>query len=208
MINHIISESRKFAQKDYKTRHDWVRKVIHWELCKKLRFNRTTKCYIDKLESLLKNETHKNHWDFEIQTDHRIEVNHRVKIKENEKGGKYLDLARELNRVMKLECDSDTKGTEIAGNRWTCRDHRNYSIDKIDQNTEKSFSVTQTPGKTISKSWCEKLTRNITLLMIMAVRTWVNPRIIIIREFYTHHTSSMHESVLASSVCKRMTEVF
>ena len=34
-INHIISECRKLAQKEYKTRHDWVGKVINWELCKK-----------------------------------------------------------------------------------------------------------------------------------------------------------------------------
>ena len=34
-INHIISECCKLAQKEYKTRHDWVGKVIHWELCKK-----------------------------------------------------------------------------------------------------------------------------------------------------------------------------
>ena len=29
MINHIISESSKLAQKDYKARHDWVGKVVH-----------------------------------------------------------------------------------------------------------------------------------------------------------------------------------
>ena len=30
-INHIISECSKLAQKEYKTRHDWVDKVIHSE---------------------------------------------------------------------------------------------------------------------------------------------------------------------------------
>ena len=34
-IDHIISECSKLAQKEYKTRHDWVRKIIHWEMCKK-----------------------------------------------------------------------------------------------------------------------------------------------------------------------------
>ena len=34
-INHI-SECRKLAQKEYKTRHDWVGKMIHSEMCKKL----------------------------------------------------------------------------------------------------------------------------------------------------------------------------
>ena len=34
-INHILSECSKLAQKEYKVRHDWVGKVIHWEMCKK-----------------------------------------------------------------------------------------------------------------------------------------------------------------------------
>ncbi len=34
-INHIISECSKLAQKEYKTRHDWVGKVNPSELCKK-----------------------------------------------------------------------------------------------------------------------------------------------------------------------------
>ena len=38
-----ISECNKLAQKEYKTRHDIVGKVIHWELCKRLKFNHTTK---------------------------------------------------------------------------------------------------------------------------------------------------------------------
>ena len=28
-INHIINECSKLAQKEYKTRHDWVGKVVH-----------------------------------------------------------------------------------------------------------------------------------------------------------------------------------
>ena len=31
-INHIISECSKLAQREYKARHDWVGKVIHWEM--------------------------------------------------------------------------------------------------------------------------------------------------------------------------------
>ena len=46
MINHIISECSKLAQKEYKTRHEWVGKVIHYELCKKLKFDHTNKWYI------------------------------------------------------------------------------------------------------------------------------------------------------------------
>ena len=40
-INHIISECSKFARKEYKARQDWVGKVIHWEMFKKLKFEHT-----------------------------------------------------------------------------------------------------------------------------------------------------------------------
>ena len=39
--NHIISECSKLVQKEYKARHDWVGKVIHWEMCKKFKFDHT-----------------------------------------------------------------------------------------------------------------------------------------------------------------------
>ena len=37
--NHIIREWNKLEQEYYKINHDWVRKVIQWELCKKLKFD-------------------------------------------------------------------------------------------------------------------------------------------------------------------------
>ena len=71
-INHIISESSKLEQREFKTRPDWVGKVIHWELCKLFEFDHTNKCYIHNQESVLENETHKFLWDFKTQTDHLI----------------------------------------------------------------------------------------------------------------------------------------
>ena len=44
-------------------------KVIHWELCKKFKFDHTAKWYKHKPESVLVNEMHKIIWGFEIQTD-------------------------------------------------------------------------------------------------------------------------------------------
>ena len=38
-INHTISKLCKLAQKEYKTRRDWVGKVIHRKLCKKIEFD-------------------------------------------------------------------------------------------------------------------------------------------------------------------------
>ena len=72
MINHIISECNKLAQREYKTRHDWVGKVIHWELFKKFKSDHVNKCYIHNPESLPENETYRLLGDFEIQTDHLI----------------------------------------------------------------------------------------------------------------------------------------
>ena len=57
------------SAKEYETRHDWVGKVIHWELCKKLKFDHTIKWYMHKSKSVQENEKHNIPWDFEIQTD-------------------------------------------------------------------------------------------------------------------------------------------
>ena len=47
-INHIISEFSKLAQKKYKTRHEWIGKVILWNICKKFEFDHTIKWYMHK----------------------------------------------------------------------------------------------------------------------------------------------------------------
>ena len=43
-IHHILSNCRKRTEKEYKTKPDWVEKVISWELCKKLKFDHTDMC--------------------------------------------------------------------------------------------------------------------------------------------------------------------
>ena len=58
-INHIISKCSKLAQKEYKSRHDWVDKVIHWRLCKKFKFDHTNKSYMYNPTSVLEKDTHK-----------------------------------------------------------------------------------------------------------------------------------------------------
>ena len=131
-INHIISECSKLAQKEYKPRHDWVGMVIHWEMCKKFKFDHKNKWYMHNPASVLENDTHKLLWDFDIQTDHLISArrpdlivinnkkkickivdfavpaNHRIKLKECEKRDKYLDLARELKKTVEHEGDNYT----------------------------------------------------------------------------------------------------
>ena len=97
--------------------------------------------------------------------DFSVPADRRVKIKEGEKRDKYLDVAREIKiKAVKHEGDGDTdynwstwKGPTLLGekpggigNQRKNRDHSDYSIVKIGQNTEKSpgdlrrFAVTQT----------------------------------------------------------------
>ena len=71
-INHIISECSKLAQREYKARHDWVRKVIHWEMCKEFKFVHTNEWYMHNPAPVQENVTHKLLWDFNIPTDHLI----------------------------------------------------------------------------------------------------------------------------------------
>ena len=113
-------------QKEYKTRHDLVGKMINWELCKKFKFDNTTKWYMHKPESLLENQSHKILWDFKIQTDHLILTSwpdwviiykkmrtcwivdlpswQTTEWKSKKmKWDKYLDLARQLKRLWNLK---------------------------------------------------------------------------------------------------------
>ena len=57
-VNLIISEYSQLAQKEYKNDYDWVGKVIHWELCKRLKFCHTDKLNMYKADHVLENETY------------------------------------------------------------------------------------------------------------------------------------------------------
>ena len=101
-------------------RHDRVGQVIHWELCKSLKFDHSTKWYRHRPDFILENEMYKILWSFEIQSDRLtpsrkqerererererektrrlvdfflVPANYIVKIKESEEIDKYLDLA-------------------------------------------------------------------------------------------------------------------
>ena len=62
----IICKCNQQTQKEYKTKHNKMGKVIHWELHKRLKFDNTNKWYMFKSEFVLENETHKILWNFEI----------------------------------------------------------------------------------------------------------------------------------------------
>ena len=98
-INHIISECSKSAQMEYKARHDWVGKVIPWEMCKKLKFDHTNKWYIHNPASVLENDIHKLLRDFNIQTDHLISARRPdLIIINNKKKSEFAKLSTFLSR--------------------------------------------------------------------------------------------------------------
>ena len=96
--------------------------MIHWKICKDLKFDHTNKWYIHIPASVPKNDTHKFQEDFDKETDHLILArrpdlivinkkkrtwkiidfavlaDHRIKLKESEKKLKYLNLARLLKK--------------------------------------------------------------------------------------------------------------
>ena len=124
-INHIISECSKLAQKEYKTRHDWVDK---WSTRCARNLNLTIRIngIVHNSVSVLENDTHKLLWD--IQTDHiisarRLEGQNQQQKKENlqnrglwcsgwpqninwknvKRRYKYLDLAWELKKLWNMK---------------------------------------------------------------------------------------------------------
>ena len=85
-----MSESGYLVQNEYKCRLDWVRKGIHLELCKGLKFDYND--IVHKPESAQENEIPSN---FEIKTDHPILIRklHLVLNKKKERTYHRADFA-------------------------------------------------------------------------------------------------------------------
>ena len=110
-------------EKEYKRRHDNLRKILHRKLARKCNFKAGDKWYEHEPESVSENEDYKILWDFSIQTDHVIEDRRpdlvvvdkkersckiiafavpgdsRIEEKEKDKIEKYQDLGRELQKI-------------------------------------------------------------------------------------------------------------
>ena len=107
-INHIISECSKLARKEYKARHDWVGKVIHWEMCKKFKFGNANKWFMHNPAPVLENNTHKLLRDFDIQTDHLILTRPHNNQQKKKKICKIVDFAVPADHRIKLkECEKE-----------------------------------------------------------------------------------------------------
>ena len=73
-VRHIVCKCPMLAQSEYKSRHDWVGRKIHWEICRKSGFDVNEKWYKHEPEKVVENDSWKMLWDFTIQTDHVIEA--------------------------------------------------------------------------------------------------------------------------------------
>ena len=79
--------------------YDWMGK-FHWELCKKFEFDHTNNWYIQNPESVLRNETHKLLWDFDMQTDYLISARRPdlIIIKKKRELAEFWTLLSQLTR--------------------------------------------------------------------------------------------------------------
>ena len=126
-IDHIVCGCSKLGQKEYKRRHDDLRKIVHWKLARKYNFEAGDKWYENEPESVLQNEDYEILCDFSIHTDHIIEarrpdlviVNKKERIckitdfevpgdstieeKEKDKIEKYQELGRELQKIWNVK---------------------------------------------------------------------------------------------------------
>ena len=130
-INQIISKCNNFAQKKYKTRHDWVDKVILWKMCKKFKFDHANKWYMQNPTSVLENDTHALLWGFDIQIDHLISARRRDHILINNKkkeNVKILDFAIPADYRIKMK-ESEKK--DLA-REWENMEHQGDNNTKRD----------------------------------------------------------------------------
>ena len=54
-MQHLVSGCEKWAQKEYKRRHENVAKKVHWDLCKENRLEHTEKWYKHVPEGAVEN---------------------------------------------------------------------------------------------------------------------------------------------------------
>ena len=104
-IYHVFSGYSKLAQKEYKTRHDNLGKLVHWKLARKCNFEAGDKWYEHDSENVLEREDYKILWDFSILTDHFIEAwrPDLVVVDKERRTCKISDIAV----LVDLECESE-----------------------------------------------------------------------------------------------------
>ena len=71
-VQHITSGCKKWAQKEYKRRHNNVAKKVYWDICKKNGLEHSEKWYARAPEGAVENEEIKVLRDINIQCDNLI----------------------------------------------------------------------------------------------------------------------------------------
>ena len=66
IVNHIVCECKKLAQREYKQRHDNVAKVVHWKLWENYYLEKKDKWYEHTPDSVSENNEVKILWDVNI----------------------------------------------------------------------------------------------------------------------------------------------
>ena len=119
-IDHIVSGCSKFAQKEYKRRHDNLGKIVHLKVARKCNFDAGDKWYEHDPKSVLENEDYKTLWDFSIQTDHAIEARRPdlVVVDKKERSCKIIDFAVPRDsRIEEKEKDKIEKYQDLGSYR-------------------------------------------------------------------------------------------
>ena len=89
------------AQREYKRRHDWVGRKIHWGVCRKIGFDVNEKWYKHEPEKVVENDSWKILWDFTIQTDHVIEARRRDMV--------IIDKTKNECKIIDFACPFDSR---------------------------------------------------------------------------------------------------
>ena len=84
-INHVLKECSKSVQKEYKHRHDWVRKRVHWDVSRVCGFKVKERWYEYEPEAVMVNDVYRVLWDSSVETDHNIEARRPDMIVEDRK---------------------------------------------------------------------------------------------------------------------------
>ena len=117
MINHIISKCSNLAQREYKTRHKWVGKMICWELCKKFRFDHTKKMIYAQPR------IRAGKWNtqtFATQTDHQISTRRLdlVIVSKKKRTCRIVNFAVRLFKGLNWKKAKSEKSTESLLENW------------------------------------------------------------------------------------------
>ena len=65
-VRHIVCECPMLAQREYKRKHEWVGRKIHWKIWRKISFDVNEKWYKHEPEKVVENDSWKILWNFAI----------------------------------------------------------------------------------------------------------------------------------------------